>query len=135
MTVNRIICVAPAAAKAQTDQRLSMIRYTKLGYVALNVSDVECERTWYESIIGLQFNGFGDSDELFFCTSSDRHNSRWNYRFRSGHKTSCETEIHATFRSHRLDLIPEYQRCKSLAIASKTSGDLSALLCVACATG
>ena len=27
-------------------------------------------------------------------------NSRWNYRFRSGHKASCETEIHATFRSH-----------------------------------
>jgi len=27
-------------------------------------------------------------------------NGRWNYRFRSGHKASCETENHATFRSH-----------------------------------
>jgi catechol-2,3-dioxygenase len=46
-------------------KRLLMIRYRKLGYVALNVSDVERARTWYESMIGLQFNGFGDSGESF----------------------------------------------------------------------
>jgi len=51
-----------------------MIRYRKLGYVALNVSDVERARTWYESMIGLKFNGFGDSGECFFRASSDHHN-------------------------------------------------------------
>jgi len=27
--------------------------------------------------------------------------SWWNYRFRSGHNTSCETDIHATSRSYK----------------------------------
>ena len=50
-----------------------MIRYKKLGYVALNVSDLGRARNWYESMMGLQFNGTGEAGELYFRAGYDHH--------------------------------------------------------------
>jgi 2,3-dihydroxy-p-cumate/2,3-dihydroxybenzoate 3,4-dioxygenase len=37
-----------------------MVRYRKLGYVALNVTDLERSCAFYEKIVGFQANGHGD---------------------------------------------------------------------------
>ena len=47
-------------------------RYSKLGYVALNVSDLDRSATFYEELWGLQPNG-GDGDVRYFRCSSDHH--------------------------------------------------------------
>ena len=50
-----------------------MIRYRKLGYVALNVTDLARARAWYASIAGLQFNGIGEAGEVFFRSGAEHH--------------------------------------------------------------
>ena len=51
-----------------------MPRYRKLGYVALNVSDVGRARVFYESQLGLKPSGEGSLGEAFFRCSHDHHN-------------------------------------------------------------
>jgi 2,3-dihydroxy-p-cumate/2,3-dihydroxybenzoate 3,4-dioxygenase len=51
-----------------------MPRYTKLGYVALGVSDVTRSADFYERIVGLDRVGSGAQGEVFFRCSSDHHN-------------------------------------------------------------
>ena len=50
-----------------------MVRYRKLGYAALTVSDLARARDWYERIMGLQFNGAGKEGELYFRADADHH--------------------------------------------------------------
>ncbi|HUB96369.1 MAG TPA: VOC family protein [Stellaceae bacterium] len=50
-----------------------MPRYTKLGYVALNVSDVERSRAFYEQQVGLQPSGVGATGEAFFRCGFEHH--------------------------------------------------------------
>jgi 2,3-dihydroxy-p-cumate/2,3-dihydroxybenzoate 3,4-dioxygenase len=50
-----------------------MIRYKKLGFVALNVSDVARSRVWYESMVGLQFNRIGAEGEVYLRADADHH--------------------------------------------------------------
>ncbi len=50
-----------------------MIRYNKLGYVALGVSDVEKSTAYYQDMVGLQLNGL-ENDMAFFSCSDDHHN-------------------------------------------------------------
>ncbi|MEO7403296.1 MAG: VOC family protein [Burkholderiales bacterium] len=50
-----------------------MIRYKKLGYIALNVSDVERSRAWYRSMVGLEPNGYGPAGEAFMRADRDHH--------------------------------------------------------------
>jgi 2,3-dihydroxy-p-cumate/2,3-dihydroxybenzoate 3,4-dioxygenase len=51
-----------------------MPRYKKLGYVALNVTDVARARDFYENMVGLQASGEGEQGEIFFRCSFDHHN-------------------------------------------------------------
>jgi 2,3-dihydroxy-p-cumate/2,3-dihydroxybenzoate 3,4-dioxygenase len=51
-----------------------MVRYAKLGYVALNVTDLSRSEAFYgPEIVGLQSVG-GDGDERFLRCSDDHHN-------------------------------------------------------------
>ncbi len=50
-----------------------MIRYKKLGYIALNVSDLQRSRAWYESMVGLQFNRVGADGEVYLRADADHH--------------------------------------------------------------
>ena len=49
-------------------------RYSKLGYIALNVSDVERSAHFYEKMWGLQANGTLEDGSRFFQCSDDHHN-------------------------------------------------------------
>lgn len=40
-----------------------MIRYRQLGYIALNVTDVERSRAFFEDDLGLSFEGHGPEGE------------------------------------------------------------------------
>jgi 2,3-dihydroxy-p-cumate/2,3-dihydroxybenzoate 3,4-dioxygenase len=51
-----------------------MGRYKKLGYVALNVSDVSRSAHFYEQIVGLTRVGMGKHGEVFLRCSDDHHN-------------------------------------------------------------
>ena len=51
-----------------------MPRYKKLGYVALNVSDVARSREFYEGVVGLQPSGMGERGEAFFRCGAEHHN-------------------------------------------------------------
>ncbi|PWA11965.1 2,3-dihydroxy-p-cumate-3,4-dioxygenase [Pueribacillus theae] len=51
-----------------------MIRYQKLGYVALNVSDMDKSCTFYEKIVGLQLVERVKDGPAFFRCSRDHHN-------------------------------------------------------------
>ena len=42
-----------------------MIRYRQLGYVALNVTDIERSRAFYSDELGLCFEGHGPEGEAF----------------------------------------------------------------------
>ena len=49
-----------------------MIRYKKLGYVELNVSDLEKSRKFYEDIVGLEYVGKrSDGAVMFRCDDED----------------------------------------------------------------
>ena len=50
-----------------------MIRYRKLGYVALNVSNLARARDWYVAMMGLQFNGAGAAGEHYFRAGPEHH--------------------------------------------------------------
>jgi 2,3-dihydroxy-p-cumate/2,3-dihydroxybenzoate 3,4-dioxygenase len=49
-------------------------RYHKLGYVAINVSDVARSARFYERVLGLQASGTGPRGEALFRCSNDHHN-------------------------------------------------------------
>jgi len=51
-----------------------VLRYSKLGYVALNVTDTARSRVFYEEMIGLQYAGTGAEGEVFLRCSADHHN-------------------------------------------------------------
>ena len=48
-------------------------RYARLGYVALNVSDVIRSAAFYERVWGMQPNGGATDDVRFFRCSSNHH--------------------------------------------------------------
>jgi 2,3-dihydroxy-p-cumate/2,3-dihydroxybenzoate 3,4-dioxygenase len=51
-----------------------MFRYKKLGYVALNVSDLARSVPFYRDLVGLQLNEQVDGGPAFFACSADHHN-------------------------------------------------------------
>jgi 2,3-dihydroxy-p-cumate/2,3-dihydroxybenzoate 3,4-dioxygenase len=51
-----------------------MFRYKKIGYVALNVSDIEKSTEFYEKLVGLQFVETNENGLSFFRCSNDHHN-------------------------------------------------------------
>ena len=51
-----------------------MIRYLKLGYVALGVTDLEKSVPFYRDVVGLQLNEQADDGTAFFSCSDDHHN-------------------------------------------------------------
>ncbi len=50
-----------------------MHRHAKLGYIALNVSDIERSKRFYESQVGLELIETGAGGELFFRCGYDHH--------------------------------------------------------------
>ena len=62
------------------------VRYRKLGYVELNVSDLARSRAFYEGMLGLQFVGQGPSGELRFRCSEDPYTVVLHQGEASGHK-------------------------------------------------
>jgi len=50
-----------------------MIRYSKLGLVELNVTDLRRSRRFYEDVVGLQFIGTGGAGELQFRCDGEHH--------------------------------------------------------------
>src|SRR6266446_10156368 len=50
-----------------------MIRYQKLGYVGLNVTDIARARRFYEEIVGLQFVEICPDGTVLFRCSDDYH--------------------------------------------------------------
>jgi 2,3-dihydroxy-p-cumate/2,3-dihydroxybenzoate 3,4-dioxygenase len=50
-----------------------MPRYERLGYVALNVSDLGRARAFYEGQLGLQPSGEGEDGALYFRCGADHH--------------------------------------------------------------
>jgi len=50
-----------------------MIRYRKLGYVELNVTDLERARRFYENMVGLQYIARGPNGEDLYRCSDDHH--------------------------------------------------------------
>jgi 2,3-dihydroxy-p-cumate/2,3-dihydroxybenzoate 3,4-dioxygenase len=50
------------------------MRYDKLGYIALNVTDIERSREFYEKVVGLQYSGTNEQGHVFFRCSLDHHN-------------------------------------------------------------
>ncbi len=62
-----------------------MFRYARLEYVALNVTDMDRSRQFYEQLWGLQPAGFGAAGELFLRCSS-KHHDVVLYPVRSGRR-------------------------------------------------
>ncbi|HWI35683.1 MAG TPA: VOC family protein [Burkholderiales bacterium] len=50
-----------------------MVRYRKLGYVAVNVTDIERSCAFYESIVGFQPNGRGPDGAAYFRFGRSHH--------------------------------------------------------------
>ncbi len=50
-----------------------MIRYKKLGYVELNVTDLARARNFYEGMVGLQYVARGEQGEDLYRCSDDHH--------------------------------------------------------------
>ncbi len=51
-----------------------MHRYSKLGYVALNISNPERSKHFYETLWGLELSETGTAGELYLRCSDDHHN-------------------------------------------------------------
>jgi 2,3-dihydroxy-p-cumate/2,3-dihydroxybenzoate 3,4-dioxygenase len=51
-----------------------LFRYKKIGYVALNVSDIERSTEFYEKVVGLQYVETNENGLSFFRCSNDHHN-------------------------------------------------------------
>jgi len=62
------------------------VRYKRLGYVELNVSDLQRSRDFYEGIVGLQFVGEGPLGELRFRCSQDPYGFVLHQGDKPGHK-------------------------------------------------
>jgi len=52
----------------------SSFRFAKLGYVAINVSDIQRSRDFYEMTLGLQVSEIGPAGEVSLRCSEDHHN-------------------------------------------------------------
>jgi 2,3-dihydroxy-p-cumate/2,3-dihydroxybenzoate 3,4-dioxygenase len=65
---------------------LENVRYKKLGYVELNVSDLARSRDFYEGMVGLQFVGEGPRKELRFRCSDDPYSIVLHKGDAPGHK-------------------------------------------------
>jgi 2,3-dihydroxy-p-cumate/2,3-dihydroxybenzoate 3,4-dioxygenase len=52
---------------------MTMIRYQKLGYVGINVTDVERSRRFYQDVLGLQFVEIGPDGGVRYRCSDDRY--------------------------------------------------------------
>ena len=50
-----------------------MIRYRKIGYVELNVTDLSRSRPFYEAMLGLEPVGEGEAGEVLYRCSDDHH--------------------------------------------------------------
>jgi 2,3-dihydroxy-p-cumate/2,3-dihydroxybenzoate 3,4-dioxygenase len=50
-----------------------MVRYNKLGYVALNVTDLARSRRFYEEVVGLEPNGTGPDGAAYFRLDASHH--------------------------------------------------------------
>lgn len=50
-----------------------MIRYQKLGYIELNVTDIGRSRSFYERLVGLEFVGEGERGEVLLRCDTDHH--------------------------------------------------------------
>jgi 2,3-dihydroxy-p-cumate/2,3-dihydroxybenzoate 3,4-dioxygenase len=50
-----------------------MVRYRQLGYVALNVTDLQRSRRFYEEVVGLQPNGVGPDGAVYFRFGTAHH--------------------------------------------------------------
>lgn len=92
---------------------VSDIRYQRLGYVALNVSDIAQSRVFYETNVGLTVDG-QDDDSLLCLRCSDRHHDIVLYRGDPGLKrVAWQMEsrealdaVHAEFTSLGLEITP-----------------------------
>jgi 2,3-dihydroxy-p-cumate/2,3-dihydroxybenzoate 3,4-dioxygenase len=82
-----------------------MIRYEKLGYVELMVTDMERSRDFYENIIGLQYVGTGVNGELRFRCGDDPYNVVLHQGEEPGHKrTGWKIEGEDEFESLKSSL-------------------------------
>ncbi|MBO9379847.1 bleomycin resistance protein [Sphingomonas histidinilytica] len=52
---------------------VSHIRYRRLGYLALNVSDLERSRAFYTDVVGLTDDGAGSADRVYLRCSDKHH--------------------------------------------------------------
>ena len=57
-----------------TQPQADGLRFGKLGYVALNVTDIQRSRRFYETVLGLQVTGVGAQGEVYLRCSADHHN-------------------------------------------------------------
>lgn len=62
------------------------VRYRKLGYVELNVSDLGRSRDFYEGLVGLQYAGEGQRGELRLRCSDDAYSVVLHQGGEPGHK-------------------------------------------------
>jgi 2,3-dihydroxy-p-cumate/2,3-dihydroxybenzoate 3,4-dioxygenase len=56
------------------NQRSGGPRFGKLGYIALNVTDIQRSRHFYETVLGLQVTEVGEQGETYLRCSRDHHN-------------------------------------------------------------
>ena len=63
-----------------------MVRYKKLGYVELNVSDLSRSRNFYENLLGLEFVGEGPRGSLRLRCSDDPYNVVLHQSSTAGYK-------------------------------------------------
>ena len=51
----------------------SKLRYVRLGYIALNVTDIERSRHFYETLVGLEVTEVGPGGEVYLRCSNNHH--------------------------------------------------------------
>ena len=102
-----------------------MLRYRRLGYVALNVTDLKCSREFYEDTLGLQFDGEGPGGELFFRTGGEHQGVVLFRGDKPGLKRigwELEGEAHLDLLAQTLDRCPvawqelSPQACRSIRV-------------------
>jgi 2,3-dihydroxy-p-cumate/2,3-dihydroxybenzoate 3,4-dioxygenase len=88
-----------------------MIRYKKLGYVELNVSDLEKSRKFYQDVVGLEYVGKReDGAELFRC-DVDHHSVALHQNASAGFKSvgwmlEDESQFENVYRRLREQNVP-----------------------------
>src|SRR5271155_3201061 len=98
-------------AVAGPNRESLMIRYRKLGYVELNVSDLERSRRFYQQLVGLQLVGSGPDGGLRFRCSDDPYNVVLHQASEPGYKRAGWmlededqfTALHRQLRDHNVD--------------------------------